>query len=100
MGSKATLRNERRIRMWTVYAVECRDGSIYTGATTDVRRRLREHNAGQGGAYTRSRRPVRLIFKEAHPSQSSALKREAQVKGWPHSKKKLLWYHDGHDPTP
>jgi putative endonuclease len=72
---------------WFVYAVRCRDGSIYTGITTDVARRIKTHNTGKGGAYTRSRRPVRLVFRETHPSRSSALKREAQIKGWSHSRK-------------
>lgn len=74
--------------IWFVYALRCRDGSIYTGVTTDLSRRIRTHNAGEGGAYTRTRRPVKCIFKEVHPSRSSALKREAEIKGWDHAKKK------------
>ena len=74
--------------MWFVYILRCRGGSLYTGITTDPERRLREHNKGIGGAYTRSRRPVRLLFQEAHPDRSSALKREAQIKRWPRWKKK------------
>ena len=73
--------------LWFVYAVRCRDGSIYTGITTDLTRRVKTHNAGKGGAYTRSRRPVLLIFREAHPNRSSALKREARIKEWSHSRK-------------
>ena len=72
---------------WFVYAVRCRDGSIYTGITTDLARRIKTHNAGKGGSYTRSRKPVRLVFKEARPNRSSALKREAEIKRWSRAEK-------------
>src|ERR1022692_2466831 len=65
---------------WFVYIVRCADGSLYTGITKDVKRRCRQHNAGTASRYTRSRRPVRLVYYEAQPSQSSALKREAAIK--------------------
>ena len=68
--------------MWTLYILKCRDGSLYTGITTDVDHRVKTHNAGRGGAYTRSRKPVRLLFREADANRSSALKREAQLKSW------------------
>ena len=76
--------------MWIVYLLRCRAHSLYTGATNDLPKRIKTHNAGKGGAYTRGRGPVRLVFREAHPSQSSALKREAQIKRWPKQKKELL----------
>src|ERR1700686_5456354 len=66
---------------WFVYIVRCADGSLYTGITKDVKRRCQQHNAGTTSRYTRSRRPVRLVYQEPHPSQSSALKREAAIKG-------------------
>lgn len=47
---------------WFVYIVRCRDGSLYTGATNDLDKRVRAHNAGKGARYTRSRRPVELVF--------------------------------------
>lgn len=72
---------------WFVYTVRCRDGSLYTGITTNVARRVKTHNAGKGGSYTRSRKPVRLVFREAHPTRSSALKREAEIKRWSHARK-------------
>ncbi len=75
---------------WFVYVLRCRDGSLYTGITTDLARRLREHNAGAGGAYTCAKRPVQLMFQEAHPTRSSALKREAEIKGWPRKWKARL----------
>lgn len=76
--------------MWFVYIARCADGSLYTGITTNLDRRLQEHNAGEGGAYTRSKRPVRLVFQEAHPSRSSALTREVELKSWPRSNKEAL----------
>lgn len=76
--------------MWFVYCVRCSDNSLYTGVTTDIGRRLEEHNAGKGGAYTRAKRPVRLVFKERHSSRSSALKREAEIKKLPQAKKRTL----------
>lgn len=65
---------------WFVYIVQCADGSLYTGITKDVARRCQQHNAGTASRYTRSRRPVKLIYREVHPDQSSALKREAAIK--------------------
>ncbi|MFQ5952511.1 MAG: GIY-YIG nuclease family protein, partial [Candidatus Omnitrophota bacterium] len=63
-----------------VYIVRCRDKSLYTGVTTDVERRVKEHNAKKGGNYTRSRLPVKLVYKKTHPNRSKALKNEARVK--------------------
>src|SRR5438270_1220254 len=65
---------------WSVYIVRCADGSLYTGITKDVKRRCQQHNAGTASRYTRSRRPVKLIYQEVDPDQSSALKREAAIK--------------------
>jgi putative endonuclease len=65
---------------WVVYLLRCADGSLYTGVTTDVRRRCRQHNAGTASRYTRARRPVRLVYQEAHPHRGSALRREAAIK--------------------
>src|ERR1022692_2080930 len=65
---------------WFVYIVRCADGSLYTGITKDVARRCQQHNAGTASGYTRSRRPIKLIYQEAHLDQSSALKREAAIK--------------------
>ena len=78
-----------RIRMsrWHVYIVRCRDKSLYTGISTDIEARLKKHNAGTGAAYTRSRRPVSLIWSEAVKSESKARKREAEIKSWKKSEK-------------
>lgn len=66
---------------WYVYIVQCRDGSLYTGITVDLDRRVLEHNTSKKGAkYTRSRRPVQLVYSEELLDRSSALKREAAIK--------------------
>ena len=75
---------------WFVYILRCRDGSLYTGITKDVTRRCQQHNAGTASKYTRSRLPVRLAHQEAHPDQSSALKRELAIKGMTRRKKLAL----------
>lgn len=64
-----------------VYMVECADGTYYTGITTDLKRRLNEHNTSEKGAkYTRARRPVKLVYSEEHPDKSSASRREWEIK--------------------
>lgn len=65
---------------WFVYIARCGDDSLYTGITTDPDRREALHNAGRGAAYTRSRRPVRLIYREGAIDRSAALRREAAIK--------------------
>jgi len=68
--------------MWFVYIVRCADNTLYTGVTTDIARRLREHNGEvrSGAWYTKLRRPVVLVYAETIDSQSRALKREATIK--------------------
>jgi putative endonuclease len=58
------------------YIVECADGTLYTGWTTDPERRVKTHNAGRGAHYTRMRGPVRLVYVEEQPDRASAMKRE------------------------
>ena len=65
---------------WFVYLARCADGSLYTGVTTDPARRERAHNEGRGAAYTRSRRPVRLVHLEPAPDRGAALRRELAIK--------------------
>lgn len=65
---------------WTVYILRCADGTLYTGVTTDLKRRLAQHNAGTASACTRVRRPVALAWKRARFTRSSALVREAAIK--------------------
>lgn len=63
-----------------VYILECADGTLYTGWTTDIQKRVQTHNAGKGAKYTRSRRPVKLVYTETFESKSDALRREYQIK--------------------
>ncbi|ACA56181.1 GIY-YIG nuclease family protein [Clostridium botulinum] len=63
-----------------VYIVECRDGTLYTGWTTDIERRISEHNKGIGAKYTRARRPVVLKFFEEFDTSREAMKREYEIK--------------------
>ncbi len=63
-----------------VYILECADGSFYTGYTTDVARRLAEHNAQNGAKYTRGRTPVELVYSEQFSSKSAAMSREYEIK--------------------
>ncbi len=76
--------------MYFVYILECKDGSLYTGITTDVARRLAEHKAGTASAYTRARGAKRIVYTEPHPTRSTASKRESEVKKWSHPKKTAL----------
>lgn len=78
---------------WSVYMVECRDGSLYTGISTNVEERIKKHNEGKGAAYTRSRRPVRLVWVEEAESESLARKREAYIKTLKREDKKRLSCH-------
>jgi len=75
---------------WYVYIVRCRDGKLYTGVTTNLGQRIKDHNRGKGCKYTAYRRPVSLVYSEPHPDRSSAQKREAQIKGWTRKKKERL----------
>lgn len=84
------LRAKRSNPPWFVYMLRCRDGSLYTGITTDVSRRSKQHNAGTASKYTRSRLPARLVYQEAHEDQSLALKREAAIKAMTRREKLTL----------
>ncbi len=73
--------------MYFVYILKCGDKSLYTGITTDVKRRLKEHKSGAGGHYTRAKKVVKIVYTEKHPNRSSASKREAEIKSWKKEKK-------------
>ena len=75
---------------WTVYLVRCRDGSLYVGITNDLPKRVRAHNAGRGGRYTRSRRPVALAFKRRCASSTNARRWERALKQLDRARKLLL----------
>ncbi|MBI4973159.1 GIY-YIG nuclease family protein [Candidatus Roizmanbacteria bacterium] len=69
---------------WYVYIVQCKDGSLYTGITLDVVRRVKEHNEddAKGAKSLRGKRPVKLVYFEEYNNQSEARKREAGIKNW------------------
>ncbi len=76
--------------IWSVYLLRCADGSLYTGITNDVARRVEQHNAGTASRYTRSRLPVTLVYQETQPNHSQALKRELAIKAFSRKRKELL----------
>ena len=72
---------------WYIYIIECFDSLLYTGITKDLKRRLKQHNSGNGGKFTKYRAPVKLAYNEKVRSRSIALKREAAIKRLPRKKK-------------
>ena len=76
--------------MYYVYLLRCADGTLYTGFTNDLARRLAVHNAGKGAKYTRGRRPVELVYWESFSNKSSALRREYAIKRLPRGQKLAL----------
>ncbi len=72
------------------YLARCVDGSLYSGTCVDLTKREQKHNAGIGAKYTRSRRPVRIVYNEEHESLSEARRREAEVKKWSKKRKEGL----------
>lgn len=75
---------------WKLYILRCRDGSLYTGITTDVEKRFAAHNAGKGAKYTRGRGPLELVHSESCGDHSAALKRELEIKSLPREEKMKL----------
>jgi len=73
-----------------VYVLECSDGTYYTGYTTDVERRVAEHDAGDGAKYTRGRTPVELVYTESFETQSAAMSREYELKQLSRAEKEAL----------
>lgn len=79
------------MRPYFVYVLECHDGTLYTGITTDLERRLTEHNTSVLGArYTQGRRPVKLVYSEEYANRQAASKEEARIKKLSRQKKLLL----------
>jgi putative endonuclease len=72
---------------WFIYIIRCKDDTLYTGITKDLKRRFSEHNSGRGCRFTKYRFPVTLLFSEKAQTRSDALKREAQIKDYPKKKK-------------
>lgn len=75
---------------YLVYILRCGDGTLYTGSTNDLPRRLRAHQAGRGAKYTRSRLPVELVYQEPAADRSAALRREAAIKALTRGEKLAL----------
>jgi putative endonuclease len=73
-----------------VYVLRCADNTLYTGYTTDVERRVAEHDAGEGAKYTRGRTPVELVHVESFGSKSAAMSREYKIKQWSRTEKRRL----------
>jgi putative endonuclease len=65
---------------WSVYIIECKDSKLYTGITNNLERRVKQHNSGNGGRFTKYRRPVKLVYSQKVSDRPAALKREAQIK--------------------
>lgn len=74
------------------YILKCADGTLYTGWTNDIEKRIREHNAGRGAKYTRSRTPVELVYYEIFETKQEAMKREYAIKHMRRAKKEALIY--------
>ena len=75
---------------WTVYLARCSDGSFYTGITTDPQRRVAEHNARKGAAYTRARLPIALVYAEPAANRAAALRREHAIRQLSRGEKEKL----------
>lgn len=86
----AELKQHRASSSWFVYILRCADGSLYTGITNDLERRIEQHNAGIAARYTRSRLPVNLVYQEPQTTQSLALKRELAIKALSRQDKESL----------
>ena len=79
---------------WTVYILRCADGTLYTGITNDLERRMAEHEAGQGAKYTRGRGPLQLVYRETCQDRGLASKRETEIKSLDRKAKLLLFSTD------
>ena len=77
-------------KTWYLYILRCGDGTLYTGITTDVEKRLAAHRAGKGAKYTRGRSPLELVYQEELPDHSAALKREHEIKRLSRAEKEEL----------
>ncbi|WIV10641.1 GIY-YIG nuclease family protein [Proteiniborus sp. MB09-C3] len=88
--AKAEILNSISSEKAYVYMVRCKNNSLYTGWTTDLERRVKEHNNGTGSKYTRANRPVELVYFEEMKDKLEATKREYEIKQLPKAKKELL----------
>ena len=76
---------------WYLYILRCGDGTLYTGITNDVEKRLAAHRVGKGAKYTRGRGPLELVYREELPDHSAALKREYEIKSLSRQEKEKLF---------
>ena len=83
-----------------VYILECADGTLYTGWTNDLEKRLKSHNDGKGSKYTRARLPVKVVYTEVYETPSEARSREAKIKRLTRKEKLELIFTDAMHPTP
>ncbi|TSC64424.1 MAG: Excinuclease ABC subunit C domain-containing protein [Parcubacteria group bacterium Gr01-1014_91] len=88
--SSGQMQKKNKSAPYFVYILECGDGSLYTGITTDVKRRFSEHKSGTGSNFTRARGAKRIVYTEKQPNRSSAQKREAEIKRLPRGEKLAL----------
>lgn len=88
--NKHTSRGKETSDKWSLYILECCDQTFYTGITNNLERRLKMHQDGKASKYTRTRRPVAMLYSETCGDRSSALIRECEVKEWPRAKKEAL----------
>ncbi len=77
--------------IWYVYIIECKDNSLYTGITNNLSKRLEVHNSGKGAKYTKTRLPVKLVYKEIYRTKEESLKRESEIKKLKRSEKLALF---------
>jgi putative endonuclease len=76
--------------MYFVYILLCCDGSYYTGSTNNVKKRFKDHLEGRGARYTKSHKPVKVVYQEKYFTKARALSREAELKKWTKVKKENL----------
>jgi len=90
MRAKEKKRPKKRAQRWFLYVLRCNDHSLYTGITKDIERRFKMHAAGKAARYTRTRRPLEMVYRETCKSRAEALIRECAVKALPKHKKLAL----------
>ena len=81
---------KKKDKIWSVYILQCHDGTFYTGVTNNLERRLKMHNDGKASKYTRVRRPVEIVYQKNSFTRTQALVRECELKALPRSKKEEL----------
>lgn len=90
MKKKEELLKRKRREKWFLYMLQCSDQSLYTGITKDLEKRFNKHSVGKGARYTRSRRPLEMVYQEICKSRTEALVRECAVKALPKKQKNAL----------